>query len=62
MVCIHRSFMPLGAETSFSHWDTTPVVVGAVVEGGSPGTAWRNLGSIGRGYGPWRLGSIDLGS
>lgn len=37
MVCMHRSFMPLGPETSSSHWDTTPVVVGAVVEGGKPG-------------------------
>lgn len=61
MVYIHRSFMTLGLETSSSHWDTTPVVVGAVVEGESLGPAWRDLGGIGRGYGPWRLGSIERG-
>lgn len=40
MVCIHRRFMTLGLETSSSHWDTTPVVVGVVVEG----EAWGDLG------------------
>lgn len=43
MVCIHSCFMTLGLESSSSHWDTTPVVVGVVVvEGGSlegPGVA-----------------------
>lgn len=43
-MCIHRCFMTLGLETSPFHWDITPVVVGAVVEGGSLRSAQKDLG------------------